>query len=90
MKNAVAGVFRHICRSAARRLFRPDGAAADPDQGEIRKGQDAVRDAAKAASVVGFCIYTSVSGLAASVEAKKEPVAQPQQKTETDSLHTMH
>ena len=66
------------------------GAAADPDPGRDTKGAGCVRDAAKAASVVGFCIYTSVSGLAASVEAKKEPIAQPQQKTEIDSLHTMH
>ena len=59
-------------------------------QGEIRRGAGCVRDAAQTASAAGFCIHTSVSGLAASVKAKKEPVAQSQQKTETDSLHTMH
>ena len=66
------------------------GAAADPDPGRDMKGAGCVRDAAQTAFAAGFCIHTSVSGLAASVKAKKEPVAQSQQKTETDSLHTMH
>ncbi len=40
-------------------------------QGEIRRGAGCVRDAAQTASVVGFCICTSVSGTSISTAAAK-------------------